>query len=703
MKITAYADELLAELDNIDWPDSVKTMQRNWIGRSEGLEVDFPLVGRDGEALRIYTTRPDTLYGATFMAVAADHPLTKEVGAANPEVADFAEACRQGGNTEAELETMEKRGVPLGVDAINPLTGNPIPVWVANFVLMSYGTGAIMSVPAHDERDHEFARKYGLPIVQVIAPSEGELEEDIQQVAWTSKENVVTVNSGEFSGLAFPDAFNAIADWFEARGTGARKTNYRLRDWGVSRQRYWGCPVPIVHCQACGEVTVRDDQLPVVLPEDVDVQGGASPLAKLDEFVATTCPECGSPAKRDTDTFDTFMESSWYFARFATPGQDHAKLDERVDYWMPVDLYIGGIEHAILHLLYARFYQKLMREEGIVRDGEPFSSLLTQGMVLNETYFRDGESGTKTFFSPSEVEVRRDEKGKPIGAMLKADGHPVFVGGVEKMSKSKNNGIDPEDMVGRFGADTVRLYVMFTSPPDQTLEWNDTAVEGAFRFLRRLWTFTYGHVQGGPVDALEPGSLDAGQKDLRRKVHETIAKVSDDIGRRYTFNTAIAAVMELFNALSRSDDSSAQGRAIVAEALDAIVLMLAPIVPHASHAMWEGLGHTDLLVDHPWPHADPAAMVRDTVELVVQVNGKVRGRLSIDSGAAQEQIRQLTHRLNFVRSVFCAFHQHKSRALPQFLKQIRDSCDARRTLGFACRQILLLHTCRTIQYENRRI
>ena len=637
LKITEYADELLGDLDALDWPEPVKTMQRNWIGRSEGLEVDFPLVGRE-EVLRVYTTRPDTIYGATFMAVSADHPLATAMAEGNPEVAKFIEECHQGGTTEAELETMEKRGLRLDVDATNPLTGEPISVWIANFVLMGYGTGAIMAVPAHDQRDHDFASKYGLPIVQVIAPVDGGEVIDVQVQAWATKDEVVTVNSGEFSGLAFQAAFNAISDYVEARGAGSRKVNYRLRDWGVSRQRYWGCPVPIVHCDACGEVPVPDDQLPVVLPEDVDVQGGASPLAKLDEFVSTQCPRCGAPAKRDTDTFDTFMESSWYFARFACPGQDEAQLDKRADYWMPVDQYIGGIEHAILHLLYARFYQKLMRDEGVARDGEPFASLLTQGMVLKETYFRHGDSGTKDYFSPADVDVDRDDKGKTTGARLKSDGQPVFVGGVEKMSKSKNNGIDPEEMVKRFGADTVRLYMMFTAPPDQTLEWSDSAVEGAFRFLRRMWAFVHGHAQGGAALAIDRDALDAGQKELRRKVHQTIAKVSDDVGRRYTFNTAIAAVMELLNAMTRFEDASPQGRAVVREAIEAAILMLAPIVPHAAHAMWEGLGRTEPLVDFPWPKADPGALIQDNLDLVVQVNGKVRGAITVDRDAARDHI-----------------------------------------------------------------
>ncbi|MCP5149674.1 MAG: leucine--tRNA ligase [Ectothiorhodospiraceae bacterium] len=639
LKITAYADELLAELDHLEgWPEAVKTMQRNWIGRSEGLEIDFALEGRDG-ALRVYTTRPDTIYGATFMAVAANHPLALAVAEGDEKVARFVEQCRQGGTSEAELETMEKRGMPLGVTARNPLSGESIPVWVANFVLMTYGTGAIMAVPAHDQRDHEFATKYALPIRQVIAPADGSAV-DVAAAAWATKDEVVTVNSGEFSGLSFRDAFDRIADSVEQRGIGERKVNYRLRDWLVSRQRYWGCPVPIVNCDACGAVPVPDAELPVVLPEDLSLDGSGSPLARLESFVATTCPSCGAPARRETDTFDTFFESSWYFARFACADQDQAKLDERANYWMPVDQYIGGIEHAILHLLYARFYQKLMRDEGLARDGEPFTNLLTQGMVVAETFYRE-VGGRKVYYSPSEVTVQRDDKGKVVGATLGADGAPVDVGAIEKMSKSKSNGVDPEAMIARHGADTVRLYVMETSPPEQTLEWSDTAVEGASRFLRRLWKAVVDHCAAGPrAGSIDVAALDEAGRAVRRATHETIAKVSDDVGRRYKFNTACAACRELLNAVLAHDDPSPAARAVRQEALEAIVLMLAPVVPHACHALWHALGHDGAVMDERWPVADTAAMERAVVEIVVQVNGKLRGRIEVASGADREAVTQ---------------------------------------------------------------
>ncbi len=632
LKITAYAEELLNELDRLDgWPEAVRTMQRNWIGRSEGLEVDFALAD-GGEPLRIYTTRPDTIFGATFMAVAAAHPLAQRVARENIDIERFCEECRAGGTSEAALETMEKRGMPLGVDAINPLNGERIPVYVANFVLMGYGTGAIMAVPGHDERDHEFASRYGLPIRQVIAPADG-TEVDVQAASWTSSDDVVTVNSGPFSGLAFQAAFDAIADFIESRGLGKRTVNYRLRDWGVSRQRYWGCPVPIVNCEACGAVPVPDDQLPVRLPEDVELEGAGSPLARLEEFVATTCPTCGKPARRETDTFDTFVESSWYYARFACPDNDRAMLDERANYWLPVDQYIGGIEHAILHLLYARFFHKLMRDAGLVKSDEPFTNLLTQGMVVAETWFREDADGKKRYFNPAEIDVERDEKGAVIAGRLAADGAPVTLGGREKMSKSKNNGVDPEAMIERYGADTVRLYMMFTSPPDQSLEWSDAAVEGASRFLRRLWKMVAAHVQAGAAPALEREALDDAGRALRRQLHETITKVGDDVGRRYTFNTAIAAVMELLNALGRFEDASPQGRAVTQEALEAVVLMLAPIVPHVCHVLWRELGHAEAVLDAPWPEPDETALARDEVQIVVQINGRLRGHVMVPAGA----------------------------------------------------------------------
>ena len=651
LRITDYADELLAELDNIDWPEPVKTMQRNWIGRSEGAEIDFEVTdpefegsatGGDWPALRIFTTRPDTVYGATFMAVAAEHPLAARVAERREDVAAFIEECRRGGTAEAEIETMEKRGMPLGVHAINPFSGERLPVWVANFVLMGYGTGAVMSVPGHDERDHEFALRYGLPIRQVIAPAD-DTEVDIRKTAWTDKENAVVVNSGEYSGLGFGECFERMVHWLEETGRGARRANYRLHDWGVSRQRYWGCPVPIVHCDSCGMVPVPDDQLPVLLPEDVDIEGGGSPLARLAEFVETTCPACGAHARRDTDTFDTFMESSWYFARFCCVDADSSKLDARADYWMPVDQYIGGIEHAILHLMYARFYQKLMNEAGLTKAREPFASLLTQGMVVAETFYRQADGETR-YFAPAEVEIEHDAKGKIVGARARSDGRPVEVGAIEKMSKSKNNGVDPEDMVARYGADTVRLYIIETSPPDQMLEWSGSAVEGASRFLRRLWRVVREHVAQGPVSDLDVSPLDGAGRELRCRIHETIAKVSDDVGRRYKFNTACAACRELINDVTAFDANTDSRRSVVREALEAVVLMLAPVVPHACHTLWQALGHRDPVIDAAWPVADEAAMSRDVIELVVQVNGKLRGHVSVGADADRKAVEREAQR-----------------------------------------------------------
>ena len=635
LKITDYAEELLSCLDDLGWPDSVKTMQRNWIGRSEGVEFFFD-IAEGGDPIPVFTTRPDTIYGATYMAIATGHPLATNAAARNPDIAAFIEECRQLETSEAALETMDKLGMPIGQYAIHPLTGEKIPIWIANFVLMSYGTGAIMAVPAHDERDHEFARKYELPIVQVIRPPEGE-NVDIDAAAYI--EHGVVMNSGEFDGMSSHEAFDAIATWLEARGKGKRTVNYRIRDWGVSRQRYWGCPVPIMNSSSRGELPVPDNELPVVLPEDVEISGGGSPLAKLPEFVNTTDAVDGTPATRETDTFDTFMESAWYFARFACPDSNERMLDERAAYWLPVDLYIGGIEHAILHLLYARFYHKVMRDEGLVTSDEPFANLLTQGMVLNETFYRDSEEGQRSFYSPAEVEIEHDAKGKAIGAKLKADGKPVDVGPIEKMSKSKSNGIDPEEMVARYGADTVRLYMMFQSPPDQTLEWNDTAVEGASRFLRALWRQVTEHLAAGRAPAPSDGTaLDKSQKAMRRQIHSTIKKVSDDIGRRYKFNTAIAAVMELLNAMRNWTDTSEPGRAVRQEGLMSAVLLLAPIVPHVAHTLWTALGQSDAVVDAAWPSADEEALKSETLDLVVQVNGKRRGQIEVAADAANEAI-----------------------------------------------------------------
>ncbi len=593
MKTTAYADELLDELDRMPgWPDSVKTMQRNWIGRSEGVELSFDVVGED-EPLTVYTTRPDTLFGVTYMAVAAEHPLAKLAARDDPAVAAFIDDCVKTDAAEATLETMEKKGMPLGISAVHPLTGEEVPLWVANFVLMSYGTGAVMAVPGHDERDWEFAKKHGIEIRQVIAPVDGS-ELDIQSQVFVDKG--VLVNSGEYDGMDFDTAFNALADHFESTGRGRRTVNYRLRDWGVSRQRYWGAPIPIIYCDDCDAVPVPESDLPVVLPEDVHVTGAGSPLKDMPEFVDVACPRCGKDARRETDTFDTFVESSWYFARYACPDSDDAMLDERAAYWMPVDQYTGGIEHAILHLLYSRFFQRVMRDVGLTDISEPFTNLLTQGMVL-----KDGA----------------------------------------KMSKNKGNVVEPLELIDKYGADTVRLFMMFAAPPEQSLEWSDDGVQGCYRFLKRFWHAVMEHVDAGPAAALDTAALSDAQKSLRRKTHQTIAKISDDIGRRSSFNTAIAAAMELLNAVNRFEDTTDQGRAVEHEALEAVVLMLSPMTPHVSHALWHALGHESQVVDQRWPTVDESALELDTVELVVQVNGKLRGRVAVPAEATRDVIEKV--------------------------------------------------------------
>ncbi len=592
MKITAYADELLADLDTLSgWPEQVRTMQRNWIGRSEGVELEF-FVPDTTEPLTVFTTRPDTLMGVTYVAVATEHPLALKAAQTRPALAAFIEECRSHAQTaEAVLETMEKRGMATGLMAVHPITGKEVPVWVANFVLMSYGTGAVMAVPAHDERDHEFAHKYGLDIKQVISPADGAVI-DVESTAFVDKG--VLIDSGVFDGMTSQQAFTAIADALAQQGKGRVRVNYRLRDWGVSRQRYWGAPIPIINCATCGAVPVPDKDLPVVLPENVSFSGESvgSPIKRMPEFYHTTCPCCGGAAERETDTFDTFMESSWYYARFACHDNAHAMLDERANYWLPVDQYIGGIEHAILHLLYARFFHKLMRDVGLVTSNEPFANLLTQGMVLKD--------GTK-------------------------------------MSKSKGNTVDPQALVEQYGADTVRLFVMFAAPPEQSLEWSDSGVEGASRFLKRLWKRVADHVSGGVAPMSNTHEFNEAQRAMRCQVHEAITKISDDIGRRHTFNTAIAACMELINALYRFEDNTPQGRAIMQEALEAIVLMLSPIVPHITHVLWHELGHADAVVSARWPHVDATALIKDSIELVVQVNGKLRARVAVPTSADRAQ------------------------------------------------------------------
>jgi len=635
LKITDYADELLSELDRLpDWPDAVKTMQANWIGRSEGLEIDFRLADRD-EHITVFTTRPDTLYGVSFVSVAAQHPLALEAAARSEAVAAFVDETKKTDVQEATLETMDKRGVPLGIDVIHPLTGERVPVWAANFVLMSYGTGCVMAVPAHDQRDWEFATAYGLPKTPVIGP-DAETPADISEAAFTDK--ATTQNSAEFSGLRFDQAFEAIASRLEAQGQGRRRVNYRLRDWGVSRQRYWGCPIPVVYCEACGAVPVPDDQLPVVLPEHLVPDGRGNPLLREESFVNCECPSCGKPARRETDTFDTFVDSSWYYARFACADQNEKMLDDRARYWLPVDQYIGGIEHAILHLLYARFFTKAMRDNGLVDTPEPFVRLLTQGMVLAESFYRTTANGGREWIAPGDIEVERDAKGGMLGARLKADGSVVQSDGMGTMSKSKNNGVDPNRIIESHGADALRLFMMFTAPPEQTLEWSDAGIDGAARFLKRLWKRVLDHTAGGAAPPLNASALDSAQKELRRKLHETLRKIEDDFSRRHTFNTAIAACMELLNALYKFDDASDNGRAVTQEALEVLVLVLAPIVPHLSHVLWNALGHSDAVIDAHWPRHDPAALVADTVKLVVQVNGKLRGHIEVAADATPETI-----------------------------------------------------------------
>ncbi len=649
-RITRYAEELLREIDALDgWPESVKTMQRNWIGRSEGLEIDFAVDGAT-DPLRIYTTRPDTLLGATYMAVAAEHPIAVAAAQGNPALAAFCAECTRTDVTEAALETMEKRGMATGRFAIHPLTGDKLPIWVANFVLIGYGTGAVMAVPGHDERDFAFARKYGLPIKQVVAhrkdpqATQGDLAYDIAHwkdwYASKRDEDTFALNSAPWiaDGSSFKQAFEQVASAIADKGIGERKVNYRLRDWGVSRQRYWGCPIPIIYRADGSAVAVPEDQLPVLLPEDVKFEGVKSPIKADPEWRKTVDPETGAPATRETDTFDTFVESSWYYARYTSPGANGI-VDARADYWLPVDQYIGGIEHAVMHLLYFRFWHKLMRDAGLVQSDEPAMNLLCQGMVIAETFYRDADDGSKHWINPADVDVDLDTKGKIVGARLKSDGQPVVIGATEKMSKSKNNGVDPQILVDRHGADTVRLFSMFAAPPEQSLEWSEAGVEGMARFLRRLWAQVHKHVARGAAPALDVGALSAEQKTIRRQVHETIAKVGDDYGRRYTFNTAIAAVMELINALAKFDDDSAQGRAVLQEAWEAVTLLLDPITPHIAHALWQALGHGETLIeDRPFPQADPAALVRDSVTLAVQVNGKLRATIEVAVNASKESI-----------------------------------------------------------------
>jgi len=644
LRITAYADELLEALDTLsDWPERVRLMQANWIGRSEGVEIAFPFhdtareaMGADG-ALKVFTTRADTLLGATYCAVAAEHPLATAAARSNTSLAAFVDECKRGSVMEADVATAEKRGMATGLHVTHPLSGACLPVWVANYVLMGYGEGAVMAVPAHDERDFEFATKYQLPIRCVIGSKTGAYTDTAAPWQAAYAEHGITVNSGAFDGLEFQAAVDAIAAALENKGLGRKRVQFRLRDWGISRQRYWGTPIPVIHCEACGAVPVPDEQLPVVLPEDCIPDGSGNPLRKRADFLRCQCPTCGKPARRETDTMDTFVDSSWYFLRFACADSQEAMVDERVRYWLPVDQYIGGIEHAILHLLYSRFWTRVMRDLGLVDLDEPFARLLTQGMVLNGIYYRKTASGRITYYNPAEIEERDDGTGGTTAVLL-ADGQPVESGGIGTMSKSKNNGVDPQTLVDTLGADTARLFTMFTAPPEQTLEWSDEGVQGASRFLKRIWKAVHTHVAGGAADRVSPADLNEGQKALRRQVHQTLVKVADDLGRRHTFNTAIAAVMELLNAVNRAPAAAPADRSVIQEALELMVLMLSPIVPHICHRLWQVLGHADAVVDQPWPRPDADALKAQTREIVVQVNGKVRGRVTVPADATEAEV-----------------------------------------------------------------
>ncbi len=658
-RITQYADELLAGLDQLDgWPEQVKTMQRNWIGKSYGVRFAFPyrLDGKQ-ELLWVYTTRADTIMGVTFVAVAAEHPLAAHASRSNIALAQFIDECKAGGVAEADIATMEKKGMDTGLTVTHPLTGEEIPVWVGNYVLMGYGEGAVMAVPAHDERDFGFAKKYGLAIRQSINVPGNEFSNEAWQEWYADKEHGVCINSGKYDGLDYDGAVDAIAADLKEKGLGDKQVQFRLRDWGISRQRYWGCPIPIIHCQKCGDVAVPDNQLPVILPEDVVPDGAGSPLAKLPEFYQCSCPRCGGSARRETDTMDTFVESSWYYARYASPQCDTAMVDENAARrWLPVDQYIGGIEHAILHLLYARFFHKLMRDEGLVPGDEPFKNLLTQGMVIAPTFYREGDGGKKLWINPADVEVETDAKGRPVGAKLKSDGQPVIIGGTEKMSKSKNNGVDPQAIIDAYGADTARLFMMFAAPPDQQLEWNDAGVDGAYRFLKRLWSFSV-ESEHSVTEALKQkhnwgafkSALHPDQKQTWHEINMALKQALYDFDR-HQFNTVVAAGMKIMNGVSalvkvvhQSTAPSADARnMIVAESLNILLRLLAPITPHICQALWVELGYGNDILKASWPEVDESALVQDEIELVIQVNGKLRGSIRVSKDADKASLERLT-------------------------------------------------------------
>ncbi len=650
-RITDYAQELLDDLDQLKdgWPQQVLTMQRNWIGRSQGMDIRFPSAQPESYAddLTVYTTRGDTLMGATYVAVAAEHPMAMKAAESNSALKAFIEECRMGSVAEADLATTEKKGMATGLFVKHPITGAELPVWIANYVLMSYGSGAVMAVPAHDERDFEFANKYGLTIQQVI-DAKGADDSDFDSSTWQewygSKQGTL-VNSAEFDGLDFEAAYAAILTKLEANNVGNSKVQFRLRDWGVSRQRYWGCPIPMINCEKCGQVPVPEDQLPVILPTDVVPDGSGNPLNKMPEFYETQCPSCGGDARRETDTLDTFVESSWYYARFASPDfQGGLVKPEAVQSWLPVNQYIGGVEHAILHLLYARFFHKLMRDEGVVQGNEPFTNLLTQGMVLADTFYREEASGKKTWFNPADIDLERDEKGRSLSARYIPDGQPVVIGGQEKMSKSKNNGIDPQSIIEQYGADTARVFMMFAAPPDQSLEWSDAGVEGSNRFLKRVWRLVTGFLaKNSDATVIDIANLSKDAQDLRRKTHETIHKVGDDIERRYAFNTAIAAQMELLNSINKFEAKTEQDVAVTRESIISLLVMLAPFAPHMAQVLLAEFGQD--LTQVLFPTVDERALTRNTQTIVVQVNGKLRGKLEVAVDISKDELLALAKAL----------------------------------------------------------
>lgn len=665
--ITAYADELLNDLDKLEghWPQQVITMQRNWIGRSEGMEIHFPYtLNGEEKTLDVFTTRPDTLMGVTYVSVAAEHPLAKHAAATNPALQSFIEACKKGSVAEADLAKAEKMGTDTGLTVTHPLTGEQVPVWVANYVLMSYGSGAVMAVPAHDERDFEFANKYQLPIKQVIDLKEPHKQgQQFDATTWQDwygdKQNGVAINSGELDGLNFKQAFDKILTQLEPKGLGKKTINYRLRDWGVSRQRYWGCPIPVINCADCGTVPVPESQLPVVLPLDVVPDGRGNPLNNLASFTDVNCPCCGKPAKRETDTFDTFVESSWYYARFASPNYTDGMINKvAADKWLPVDQYVGGVEHAVLHLLYARFFHKLMRDEGLVQGDEPFANLLTQGMVLAGTYLRENADGSKSYYFPEEVDIRYNDKGQPIEATLKADGQPVKIGKIEKMSKSKNNGVDPQATIDQYGADTVRLYTMFTAPVDQTLEWIDDGLKGPYNFLKKVWRYTIEHAEtlaqqsltAATLSVSDAPSLSKAAKSLRRKTHDTIGKLDDAFGKNLALNTPVSFLMELSNELTAFDIHSDTDLAVANEALITLLTLLTMYAPHMAEVLLEELGLDVMKLTYP--AVDTSALVQDTITMVVQVNGKIRGQMDVapnsDSDWLKAEAKQLDSVAKFI-------------------------------------------------------